>query len=213
MQVATEADGLFVVPDARAGVWFLNGTTADLNARSSVVRATPGTTDVELRLPATGSIRGRVTDAAGLVVGPLGVTLSRFGDADLYGDVEADGSFFVQLVPEGTWHVHTSSEGRTTPMVGVLVRSGAEAKVPDLVLEPCGTLRIVAASGADATIEVHRGADLFAAQRVRSGDDMVLSVPLGDIAVLVREPSRAEERHDVHVVAGVEGILTVLRNP
>jgi hypothetical protein len=213
LQVATEADGSFVIPDARSGTWFLHGSTADSSARTAVVRVTPGMGDVELRLPATGSIRGRVTDPSGLVIGPLGVTLSRIGDDDRYGDVEPDGSFLVQLVPEGTWYVSSSSDGRTTPLISVVVHSGVETHVPDLVLEPCATLHIVAASAAQATVEVHRGSDLFVAQRLRPGGDNTLLVPLGDITVLVRDPSRADERHDMHVVEGVEGILTVLREP
>jgi hypothetical protein len=142
------------------------------------------------------------------------VFVLRAGDDDRDVAVEDDGTFMAPLVPEGTWSVQAWSGERRTPIVAVVVHAGQESHVPDLALENCARLRVIAGSiGPDASIEVRHGSDLFVSQRLRSNDTDPILVPPGDLQVLVRDPRRGEERHEVLVVAGVESMLSVLRDP
>jgi hypothetical protein len=127
--------------------------------------------------------------------------------------VEDDGSFLT-TVPTGTLTVSARSGSSISPSKTIEVRAGEETLVPDMVLEPVATLRVIAGcAAASATFEVLRGQQSCDGGQLTCDADLTLDVPAGNLRLVVHAPGRADESHDISLAPAEHKWLLVLRGP
>lgn len=104
-------------------------------------------TDVEIKLPRAGeSLRGRVVDRRGYGVPDVGITarsITRGLAQVVIGNTEPDGTFALEGVGQGSYHVSAEKDGKILAQVGtascreeIKLVLGGEAQGPVLLQEP-----------------------------------------------------------------------------
>lgn len=163
----TAADGSFRIDSLAEGNYRVVATAENFASASEASVAT-GRDDLELRLRATGSIRGRVLAAKGdAPVTSFRVALQRAGGSgmmfriggdgsnDVFGPetfTSADGTYVLEGVNPGSYRVVARAEGFADAMTGtVTVEPGAVVAAPDARLTPGGVLEGVVRRAKDKT--------------------------------------------------------------
>lgn len=177
LSATTDAEGRFALEGLRPGGYVLRPLPAGASEQTSILRAgtrtSTGRDDVEVRLLAGGTIRGRLVDARGEPVAGYGL---RVDIAAVVPQADAEGRFEVEDVAPGLHTLTLLGEGFASLHVDdVQVASGAVTDLGDLEA-PAG--RRIEGVVLDADLRPVAGARVVAGTQLLGSSD-ALGEPMG----------------------------------
>jgi hypothetical protein len=201
--VTTDAAGRFEFRGLLAGEYALTAGpyAANLGLLRPVI-ASAGDRDVVLQLvPARGTLRGRLVDAAGLPTSGWVFALQRDGDEGIGARCDLDGTFTYSGLAAGTWDVRARDwNGRVALQTAVTVAPGQEGRVLELVLLPGAMLRPRHATA--TSFKIARGAELLGGDYLEPDIPGEACVPPGEWTVVFFAANTEIVRATVRVAAG-----------
>lgn len=204
------ADGGFAFDGVLPGEYELAGARDSRWLDSGSARAHAGESNIELRLPARGDVRGRVVDAHGRVVSNAYVTFAAEGTLWSYGYTGTDGTFSTSFAGS-VISIAASTRTSVTPTSRVKIEPGQETVVPDLVLEPLASLWLVAGRAAtDARYELWRGEVLCATGSIHRNTEQSVITPSGQLRLVVTATGSRSEEHTFEIAAGTTTMVPIL---
>jgi len=193
---STERDGTFVLGPLADVAHELRARAAGRRSEGVVVAA--GEDDVvELRLGASGTLRGRVEGIDGSVTDGVRVTVQG-DDLLMMTDVKRDGTF-EQEVPPGVYHLSASApSGHVAIATGISAKARERSEEAVLRLEPGARVRIRYDGEARvAQYRVFSGEANVGADGIHSGTVRDVFVPAGPVRVELRGGESREAREVV----------------
>ncbi|MEM6675074.1 MAG: carboxypeptidase regulatory-like domain-containing protein, partial [Planctomycetota bacterium] len=188
-------DGRFTLGPLLPGTYSVSALAfGDGVASSLTVEAEAGAQDVEVRLRAGGTLRGRLLDDVNgePVVDARLVYVDSGSESQSIANFQPDGTFEFRSVPAGEHHVIARTEdGRVSPFVPVTVREGEALEGVEVRLLQGGLLRltVVGVSGY-ASYGVRAGDRTLYGDGIAAGAKTDISLPSGAATIEVRKGER-----------------------
>lgn len=134
------SDGTYHVQGLSPGEWFI---TADLDKRSAgatvMISADEPDVELDLSFPNQAEVRGRVVDSGGEPVEGADVRLLS-PEKEYQGVTEADGTFSVEEVEDGTYEILSAREGHALTHGGVVTVAGEPVEDLEIRLDQATVL-------------------------------------------------------------------------
>lgn len=181
----TDEAGRFSFGPLPAGTYSLMaGVLGSGFPQTDPVLVTAGDTSIELRLPASGTIRARIVDVDGQLQSAESQIVP-FGEE--YGTwcASPDGTLETRGLLPGPYTIHArTSAGLCGRASGVLVRAGEATESVDIVVRPGARLKLShAARERVLTAQVFFEDEFYWSDRLERGTSTAVIVPAGEIEV------------------------------
>lgn len=191
--------GAFEFHGLTPGEYTVTGFEDHLALQSLPVVVLAGDRNVLVRLPGTGKLRGRVTDASGSPLPGASVSLELARRDSLLAPSRQDGTFEFD-VAAGPARVHATNGSLAAPPIRVEIAPGAETSVVDLVLVRCSAIRLVTgAEPASVDVEVRTESTTWFQGTLTARTEHSVRVPPGRAVVLLSSATRAPRELAIEV--------------
>jgi hypothetical protein len=196
--------GAFVIPRVISDECRMLAGDSTNGPQGTIEVVPAGTHGVEFVLEASGKVSGRVQRPNPAQLEQYGVFATRTTEHDVDPLLYAGGgSILIQVpagrdnfelgtVPEGTWRISASIDGRqVSGDRDVVVQVGQTTVCPDLVLQPMSQVVLISATSCgDLAVEFHSGKDAIVHTSLARGRIKIVEVPTGRTTIVAKDAGR-----------------------